>query len=110
MLKEGLTLQEILDTVEGKVLQQGSDRFANIVTDSRKITGSELFVPLKGETFNGHDFIAKALELGAAGALVQEDESVSFIPGKVYIGVKNNLKAYQDIATLLRRKLNPFTV
>ena len=40
-----------------------------ISTDSRDVDEKTLYVPLKGERFDGHDFIASALEKGAAGAL-----------------------------------------
>jgi UDP-N-acetylmuramoyl-tripeptide--D-alanyl-D-alanine ligase len=38
--------------------------------DSRSIARGDLFVALQGPTFDGHDFVAKALNQGAAGALV----------------------------------------
>ena len=40
-----------------------------IVTDSRKITPGCLFIALEGEFFDGHRFIAEALEKGAAAAV-----------------------------------------
>ena len=38
--------------------------------DSRKVAPGDLFVAIKGPNFDGHDFVAKALEAGAAAALV----------------------------------------
>lgn len=43
-----------------------------VTTDSRSIKGGELFVALKGENFDGNEFAAKALELGACYCLVTE--------------------------------------
>ena len=42
----------------------------SVVTDSRKVEPGCLFVALKGPHFNGHDFVGRAMELGAVAALV----------------------------------------
>jgi UDP-N-acetylmuramoyl-tripeptide--D-alanyl-D-alanine ligase len=49
--------------------RQASREFKAITTDSRKIRGGELFVAVKGETHDGHDYIESALKSGAAGVL-----------------------------------------
>ena len=45
--------------------------FKGLTTDSRQIVRGGLFVALVGEKFDGHRFVAQALDQGAAGALVQ---------------------------------------
>jgi UDP-N-acetylmuramoyl-tripeptide--D-alanyl-D-alanine ligase len=45
-------------------------RFASVCTDSRAIEAGDLYVALKGERFDGHDFVAEALARGAGGAVV----------------------------------------
>ena len=58
----------------GAVLQgrtSGADaRFAGVSTDTRSIRRGDLFVALRGERFDGHDFLAAAALAGAAGAVV----------------------------------------
>jgi len=44
-----------------------------VTIDSRNVTGGDLFVALVGPTFDGHDFVAHALENGAVGAIVHRD-------------------------------------
>ena len=44
--------------------------FARVVTDTRQVQADDLFVALKGDNFDGHDFVAQAAEKGAVGALV----------------------------------------
>jgi UDP-N-acetylmuramoyl-tripeptide--D-alanyl-D-alanine ligase len=44
--------------------------FLGVSTDSRKVTAGELFVALRGERFDGHDFAGAARERGAAAAVV----------------------------------------
>ena len=52
---------------------RGEDRiFEAVSTDTRSLAPQALFVALKGERFDGHDFLAQAAEQRAAGALVQK--------------------------------------
>ena len=44
--------------------------FARVTTDTRGLAAGDLFVALKGERFDGHDFVAQALANGDASALV----------------------------------------
>ena len=43
----------------------------SVAFDSREVIGGELFVALRGEAADGHDFVASAAERGAAGFLVE---------------------------------------
>lgn len=64
-----LSLVQLAQVVEGE--RHGSDRLIDAVTtDTRKITPGGLFVALKGERFDAHDFAAQALENGAGALLV----------------------------------------
>ena len=50
-------------------------RFDGVSTDTRSIGRGQLFVAIRGEHFDGHDFLAAARERGAAAALVDEKHS-----------------------------------
>ena len=101
-IMEMLTLNEILKATGGKVIRSGSSSFNGISIDSRKIGEGELFVALKGDRFDGHDFLRAALEKGG-GALVSK-QPVETVEGKTYIYVPDTLKALQDIARSRRLK------
>jgi len=45
--------------------------FSRVTTDTRALARGDLFVALRGERFDGHDFVAQALAAGAAAALVE---------------------------------------
>lgn len=103
-----LTLEEILKATGGRRAGAGScDGIAGISTDSRTIEKGNLFIPILGENFDGHDFIGSAFEKGAALSLSQK-ETVYF-PGKPLVIVDNTLKALQDLAAYYRSKFSiPF--
>ena len=76
----------------------------SVATDSRKIRGGELFFALRGDSFDGNDFAVKALECGAAYAVVDADSEVaahsaseSGMTGRI-IPVDNTLKTLQALA------------
>lgn len=50
---------------------------SGVATDSRKITGGELFFALAGENFDGNEYAEKALEAGASHAVVAENSAVA---------------------------------
>ena len=99
-----VTIEEIVQATGGKVLCGRQQGFNGFSIDSRKIQHGELFIALRGDRFDGHDFVRDALQL-ADGALV----SIPPVePGrdKTIIHVKNTLKALQDIARFRRLKRN----
>ncbi len=66
-----MSLAETAAATRGRL--RGSDaRYAGVSTDSRGIQRGELFVAIRGERFDGHDFLGMARERGATGALVDE--------------------------------------
>ncbi len=74
---------------------------ADICTDTRNLTPGCLFVALRGENFDGHDYIAKALETGAAFALSQREG----LTGERVLSVADTRRAYLGIAAYYRRLL-----
>ena len=71
-----------------------------VTTDSRAIKGGELFFALRGENFDGNEYALKALEAGAAYAVVNRDSSVASLAGTDgrLFPVEDTLKTLQDLA------------
>jgi UDP-N-acetylmuramoyl-tripeptide--D-alanyl-D-alanine ligase len=78
----------------------------HILTDSRKVVSETLFAALTGEHFDGHDFAADAVRLGASALLV-ERELEADAPQLI---VDDVLRALGAIAGLLRDRLDPKVV
>ena len=57
-------------TVLGGELRGSDVRFSSVCTDSRTLKSGDLFVALRGERYDGHDFVAKAAAAGAVAALI----------------------------------------
>ncbi|HEY9256669.1 UDP-N-acetylmuramoyl-tripeptide--D-alanyl-D-alanine ligase [Chitinophaga sp.] len=83
------------------------EQHRSVQTDTRKLKANDIFFALKGGNFNGNEFAAKALELGAAFAVV--DEAAYFtVPEKMML-VPDALEALQQLALRHRQQLNiPF--
>ena len=100
-----LTTEEIIKATGGKLLSgdlKSPEHFRGVSIDSRTISDGEIFFTLRGQRFDGHDFLKEAL-LKADGAVVDiEPQEVS--EGKVIIYVEDTLRALQDLAHFLRLK------
>jgi UDP-N-acetylmuramoyl-tripeptide--D-alanyl-D-alanine ligase len=66
-----------------------------IAIDSRKVGAGNIFFALHGEHFNGNSFAGKALETGAAFAVIDDDK---YLAGEGYILVENVLVTLQQLA------------
>ncbi|MBG1241438.1 UDP-N-acetylmuramoyl-tripeptide--D-alanyl-D-alanine ligase [Nostoc sp. NZL] len=74
-----------------------------IQTDSRSLKPGEVFLALRGEKFDGHEFVATAIAKGALAAIVDfEYEN----PGFPVLQVKDTLQAYQKIGRWWRDRFN----
>lgn len=69
-----------------------------VTTDSRAISGGELFFALKGENFDGNEYALKALEAGARYAVVDEKAAVAASVDPQLIAVPDTLAALQALA------------
>lgn len=66
-------MQPVLSSVllRGLGALAGDPEIASVVTDSREAGPGSLFVCIRGERVDGHDYALRALEAGAAGVVVQ---------------------------------------
>lgn len=102
---ENITLEQILKCCKGRYFGKKEDlkkEVTGIVTDSRKILPGNLFVPLKGEKTDGHNYIPQVLAAGALASLSEIDLAEN--PGN-YILVESALEAMQRIAAFYRNDL-----
>src|SRR5437667_1434833 len=82
-----------------------SVRVNKVSTDSRTLKPGELFVALRGQNFDGHNFVESVANTGAAGAIVDSNWSGKVREDFALIRAKDTLKAYQELAANYRRSL-----
>jgi UDP-N-acetylmuramoyl-tripeptide--D-alanyl-D-alanine ligase len=86
------------------VAHLGADtEFIAVGTDSRAVTPGMLFVALKGERFDGHDYVREVLAKGAAGAMV-EQAWANANPGLPLIAVSDTRLALGQLAAAWRAR------
>ena len=99
------TAREICAAVGGTLLQSSDVSVTRVSTDSRSIPEGALFVPLVGERFDGHAYIGKAMESGAAGCLTARTPD-ALLSGKFYIQVSDTRLALKTLASWYRGKFD----
>ncbi len=103
---KNMTLENIAKACGGELILNGADATAEVaggVIDSRLVKDNYMFFATKGERVDGHDYIAKAFELGASVAVCER------IPEGVkgaFIMVKDTFVALKQIAKFYRESLD----
>ena len=102
--------REIMEATEGILIRGAADRaFDDISTDTREAQRGKLFIPLTGQRFDGHGFLAAAVKNGAAGLIIREGEEGRL--GETgeditVISVPDTLAALGEVARFWRKKFN----
>ncbi len=94
-----LCLSEIAQAVGGRLV--GEDvTVSSVSIDSRTLKSGALYVPIKGASFDGHKFIAAAIEAGAVGCLCEAEAACP------HIRVESALIAFQSLARYYREQFD----
>ncbi|MBE6853102.1 MAG: UDP-N-acetylmuramoyl-tripeptide--D-alanyl-D-alanine ligase [Ruminococcus sp.] len=107
---KSMTLREAADACKGRLFApEGSEglKITDISIDSRTIEKGFLYIPIKGQRFDGHDFISSVFEKGAVCTLTEHyDENLAF----PQIVVDSTSAALRDIAEYYRSLFKNLTV
>ena len=107
-MKPVFTVREIAAAVAGTVTGETDARVLGVSTDSRSVEEGELFVPLRGERFDGHQYVAAALARGVKVFLAEQGgyELASLPSGTSCITVADTLRALGDLAAFHRNRFS----
>ena len=98
-----MTLAAAARIVNGRVPPAHGDiAFSRVTTDSRTIRARDLFVALKGDAFEGHDYVIAALAAGASAAMVHQERD-TFV-GRPCIAVRDTRLALGQLARAWRAR------
>lgn len=98
-----LTLEDVINACGPVVGGQAPDEFAGVSTDTRTIKTGDLFVALKSDKADGHEFVEKAIEAGAGGVVVSASTMSTAVPALI---VEDTQVAYGQIARAWRDKFD----
>jgi UDP-N-acetylmuramoyl-tripeptide--D-alanyl-D-alanine ligase len=114
-----LTLADVVEGLKGARPQGLSQTVSMTVIDSRQVKPGALFIALKGERADGHDYVADAFSRGAVAAIVERDvlpsastldlaDAAPALPATwtlpVVLKVSDSLQAIQRVAAFWRRQ------
>jgi UDP-N-acetylmuramoyl-tripeptide--D-alanyl-D-alanine ligase len=114
---EPLSVRDIAGAIEAELVKGERNLCINsISTDSRSLKDGDLFFAIKGDRFNGHDFLKDALSSGASGVVFEGNElkrvlslKESLFKKKIFIQVDDTIKALGKLAAFYRNRFKiPF--
>lgn len=105
--------KDCLQAVQGELLKGSEERgFRGVSIDSRTVKADELFFCIRGDRFDGHDFLADALKKNVAGIVLSQpaklQDAVANPPGEsgpFIIRVSDTLNALQELARFYRKQI-----
>lgn len=104
---KGLTLENIALAVSGELIGQGDGEITGVEMDSRLIEQGNLFIAIRGNKVDGHQFLEQVFNAGAKAAIVEE------VPDQqkgCYILVSSSTQALKDLAKYYREVLSIFII
>lgn len=95
-----MKVYEIVEATQGILVSGNKDDEINFFSqDSRQMKNGGMYIPLKGERFDGHNFIESAFQTGAQAIISEKDVKYE---DKIVIKVKDTYQALKDMASYLR--------
>jgi UDP-N-acetylmuramoyl-tripeptide--D-alanyl-D-alanine ligase len=104
---ESRTLKFIAGACAAEIRGGSADTvIQNVVTDSRMAKAGDLFFAIRGEKFDGHDFIAAVVAKGVAAIVVEKGKVPSPLPVCAVLAVEDVRAAFGQLAAAYRRQFD----
>lgn len=104
------SLEDLINATGAKpIIVNESEEDLTVSTDTRTIGQGMIYLPLKGEKFNGFEFVQKALDAGASGYFTESVDDIN-LDADVILLVENTKTAYLQIAEYYKNKIKPKTI
>ena len=100
------TITDIADATGGRIIGSDEGDVSGISTDSRSAGAGELFVPLRGSSFDGHNYLASVADQGIRTVLANESwlANHSLPDSLTCVAVNDTLQALGDLAAACRQR------
>lgn len=100
-----VTVRELIDITKGTLVSGALDiRIKQFSLDSRTLMPGDMFIAIKGNNFDGHDFVRDSIKKEASGIIVEDRFLLPSLLPNTVIKVKDTIKAIGDIGRLYRSK------
>ena len=108
MKKIQLNIEDIFNVPSAVIYSPDEFKAVSRVTiDSRDVKKNSLFIAIKGERFDGHNFVHEGIKNGAIAVVISEKKLADFDEVNVpIVTVKDTTRALGDLAKIWRKKLN----
>lgn len=106
---KSLDVQTLAHLANGALSGRGDVPVSRVITDSRKVQPGDLFVALKGDKFDAHDFLPHVVGAGASAVLIEKGRAKSDLPCPA-IEVEDTLVGLQNLARGYRSLLQPLII
>jgi len=101
------TARKIVEITGGELIFGNKEEkiTAGFSIDSRTIKSGQFFIAIKGDRYDGHDFVSRAVQKNASGVIVENADGELFKQKNAcVIVVKDSMKAMSDIAAAIRKE------
>ncbi|TET93280.1 MAG: hypothetical protein E3J28_04570, partial [Desulfobacteraceae bacterium] len=103
-----IAVKEVASAINGRLISGSPDEFIKgLSTDSRRMVPGHIFLAIKGERYDGHNFLTEAINAGAAGVIVESDTTIPdelLTKNLIVINVSSTLNALGDLALWWRKQ------
>jgi UDP-N-acetylmuramoyl-tripeptide--D-alanyl-D-alanine ligase len=105
---EPRSLQYVAEKMAGRIVRMpaAGATVARISTDSRTVQAGDLFLALRGDRFDGHDYVAAAAAAGARAAIVESSWPPENVGGMGLVSVEDTRRALAKLATGYRSEFD----
>lgn len=98
------TYSDLVAATRGRLLGTPRSVIHGLSIDTRTIQPGEAFIAIKGDSFDGHDFAAAAIEKGASIAIIAEEKLAALPNGEPYLVVPDVMSAMTDLGLAARSR------
>ena len=99
------TLKDIYKALKIKKCVSENLSFNGVSIDSRTVKKGNIYIPIKGEKFDGHDFVDQAFRNGASASLIQFNKKKIFGKNQTLIYVRNTKESLAKLASFSRKRI-----
>jgi len=97
------TIEKLISASGAELISHGNaSSFKDISIDSRRVTKDSVFIAVKGETLDGHDFIESAINNDASCIIMERDKKITEKKSISILAVQDSIKALGDLAKYKR--------